>query len=78
MEDNDQTADDFLASQGTLSVDSIDQLEEFFKPESDESLKAASGAKSAAWAEMQQARTEYLKEWEEDMRYAQELASEGM
>lgn len=30
------------------------------------------------WAEIQQARLAYLREWEEDMRYAQELASEGM
>lgn len=77
MDNEDRTADDFLASQGMLSVDSIEQLEDVFKSD-DEPLQAASGPRSAAWAEMQQARTEYLKEWEEDMRYAQELASEGM
>jgi hypothetical protein len=77
MDNDDQVADEFLASQGMLSVDSIDQLEEVFKSD-DEPLKAASGIRSAAWAEMQEARNEYLKEWEEDMRFAQELASEGM
>lgn len=30
------------------------------------------------WNDLQRARQAYLKEWEEDMRYAQELASEGM
>jgi hypothetical protein len=78
MDNEDQSADEFLATQGTLTVDSIDQLEEFFKPDSEEPLKASSGVRSAAWVEMQQARAEYLREWEEDMRFAQELASEGM
>lgn len=78
MDNDDGMADDFLASQGTIDVNSIEQLEDFFKPVIDEPLKASSGVRSAAWAEMQQARSEYLKEWEEDMRYAQELASEGM
>ena len=30
------------------------------------------------WEEQNQARKRYLKEWEEDMRYAEELANEGM
>jgi hypothetical protein len=30
------------------------------------------------WEEVQHARAEYIKEWEEDMRYAQELAQQGM
>lgn len=30
------------------------------------------------WNALQQARLQYLRDWEEDMRYAQELASEGM
>jgi hypothetical protein len=77
MDNEDQLADDFLASQGMISVDSIEQLENVFKSD-DESLKAASGVRSAAWTQMQHARTEYLKEWEEDMRFAQELANEGM
>jgi hypothetical protein len=77
MDNDEQLADEFLASQGMITVDSIEQLEQVFKSE-DEPLKASSGARSAAWTEMQEARTEYLKEWEEDMRFAQELASEGM
>ena len=77
MDNEDQIADEFLASQGSITVDSIEQLEEVFNA-TDEPLRAASGPRSAGWSEMQQARTEYLREWEEDMRYAQELASEGM
>lgn len=76
MDNEDRSADDFLANQGSLSVESIEQLEEVFKPV--EPLKAQSGVRSAAWVEMQQARADYLREWEEDMRFAQELASEGM
>lgn len=30
------------------------------------------------WEEQNRARKKYLKEWEEDLRYAQELANEGM
>jgi hypothetical protein len=30
------------------------------------------------WEEQNLARKRYLKEWEEDMRYAEELANEGM
>lgn len=30
------------------------------------------------WEEQNRARKQYLKEWEEDLRYAQELANEGM
>lgn len=32
----------------------------------------------ADWEEMQRARAHYLREWEEDMRYAKELAEESM
>ena len=78
MDNDDRSTDEILAQQGSLSVDSIERLEDFFKPESEEPLRAASGVRSSAWAEMQQARTEYIREWEEDMRFAQELASEGM
>lgn len=78
MDDEDQTAEQFLTDQGNISVDSIDQFEEFFKSDGDGPLRASSSVRSAAWDEMQQARTEYLKEWEEDMRFAQELANEGM
>ena len=34
--------------------------------------------RSDDWEEMQRARSRYLKEWEEDIRYAEELANEGM
>lgn len=30
------------------------------------------------WEEQNRARQKYLKEWEEDLRYAKELADEGM
>ena len=30
------------------------------------------------WEEVQRARARYIKEWEEDMRYAEELANESM
>lgn len=30
------------------------------------------------WEEQNAARKRYLREWEEDMRYAEELANEGM
>jgi hypothetical protein len=30
------------------------------------------------WEETQRARAAYIKEWEEEMRYAEELANEGM
>jgi hypothetical protein len=30
------------------------------------------------WEEQNKARQKYLKEWEEDLRYAKELADEGM
>lgn len=76
MDNEDELTNLFLATQGATTVDSIEQLEDVFKSD-DEPLKA-SGTRSAAWAEMQEARSEYLKEWEEDMRFAQELASEGM
>lgn len=33
---------------------------------------------SDEWEEQNQARKRYIKEWEEDLRYAQELANEGM
>lgn len=60
-----RTAEDFLASQG--DIDLVDELDASAAPTTD-----------ASWSDIQQARAEYLKEWEEDMRYAQELANEGM
>jgi hypothetical protein len=75
MDDEEQILNGIVASQGSLSIDSIESLEDLFKSEPDDTLTASS---SAQWGEVQQARAEYLREWEEDMRFAQELASEGM
>jgi hypothetical protein len=44
----------------------------------DDSEPELSAARGGDWGDIQRARAEYLREWEEDMRYAQELASEGM
>lgn len=33
---------------------------------------------SDEWEETQKARAKYLREWEEDLRYAEELANESM
>lgn len=62
-----KTAEDFLA----VNDSDLEQLEQVFE----EPIKAS---RREDWTEMQQARADYLKEWEEDMRFAQELANEGM
>ena len=41
-------------------------------------LRPPDGTSREEWLVIQRARTEYLKEWEEDLRYAVELANEGM
>lgn len=41
-------------------------------------LRPPSGRSRLEWTEIQRARYEYIKEWEEDLRYASELANEGM
>lgn len=63
------TPEEFLAAEDSISPDRIESLEKMF---------ASSDSDNAKWTETQKARSEYIKEWEEDMRYAQELASEGM
>ena len=40
--------------------------------------KSGKDFRSDDWEELQRAKNRYLKEWEEDMRYAEELANEGM
>lgn len=67
------SADEFLAAHGELKND-IEILEAsgFVVEETPDSKPTKD------WSETQRARSEYLKEWEEDMRYAQELANEGM
>lgn len=41
-------------------------------------LRPPIGKTREEWTEIQRARSDYLKEWEEDLRYAVELANEGM
>lgn len=41
-------------------------------------LRPPVGRTREEWGEIQKARSEYLKDWEEDLRYAVELANEGM
>jgi hypothetical protein len=55
--------------------DVIDTLENGFTASAGEPTTRRN---SSDWDEVQRARAQYLREWEEDMRYAQELASEGM
>jgi hypothetical protein len=65
--------DDFLTK---VDSDDIEKLSASYS-ESEQGPKARR-YNEQEWNELQQARQQYLREWEEDMRYAQELASEGM
>lgn len=60
-----------------ISKENPDELEELTASFGDEIPKTRRFSEKD-WNDLQKARLEYLKEWEEDMRYAQELASEGM
>ncbi len=69
------SADEFLAAHSEFVEDvKILEASGFIVEETPEPPKKP----TKDWSETQRARTEYLKEWEEDMRYAQELANEGM
>jgi hypothetical protein len=60
-----------------INDDDVEKLSaSFSEPDSDPSRNRRYS--ETEWSEIQQARIQYLREWEEDMRYAQELASEGM
>lgn len=41
-------------------------------------LRPPEGKSREEWYAIQRARSDYIKDWEEDLRYAQELANEGM
>lgn len=75
MSDKYTTADEFLSVHGEV-IEDIEVLEASGFVVSDEPVQPRRPDKD--WNETQRARNEYLKEWEEDMRYAQELANEGM
>ena len=60
-------------------IEEVDELAE--KPWKDPKRKTKRRGKSLRgddWEETQRARAHYLREWEEDMRYARELAEESM
>lgn len=69
------TAEEFLAAHSEFK-DDLEILEATGLVVPDEEPKPKRPDKD--WVETQRARSEYLKEWEEDMRYAVELANEGM
>ncbi len=57
-----------------VDSDDIETLSDYSEPEAPRARRYSEDE----WTALQAARLEYLKEWEEDMRYAQELAAEGM
>ena len=65
--------DDFLTKVDTDDVETL--TASYAEAESPAKTRRYS---ESEWSELQQARQRYLSEWEEDMRFAQELASEGM
>jgi hypothetical protein len=74
MSDRYATAEEFLAAH-TEFKDDIDTLEAVAMAAEEPTTPKKPDKE---WVETQKARSEYLKEWEEDMRYAVELANEGM
>ena len=74
MNERYQTPKEFLAAH----KGEFEDLEEMFGVDDDESAAAPARRPNKEWVELQRARAEYLREWEEDIKYAQELANEGM
>lgn len=74
MSDRYATADEFLAAHSEFA-DDLDILEATAAVT--EPTPTPKGV-DKDWSETQRARAEYIKEWEEDLRYAVELANEGM